>query len=127
MEKHATDRGPTTREPFICAELSEIAAGRFSRDEAREQRAVGGRVDRLPEADREHHEHDAGARRIAPAVIAASPSEKASCSSDTMMSKARRSTRSEIHPPMIERNSDGASWQATMMPTNVALFVSENA
>jgi len=31
VEEEAAIAGPITREPFICAELSEIAAGRFSR------------------------------------------------------------------------------------------------
>jgi len=63
----------------------------------------------------------------APRVMAASPIEKTSCSIDTTISSSRRSTTSAIQPPMTERNSEGASWQATMIPTNVALCVSVNA
>ena len=70
--------------------------------------------------------HDVPLTVKLPAAVSASPTVNAIAPVE-VSSSVPRSTRSEINPPMIERNNDGASWQATMMPTNVALFVSENA
>jgi hypothetical protein len=119
----ATMIGPTTRDPLMFVELSEIAPGRSCR-----LTMVGNAADHagafkalpMPTPIWTMNSAQIAASR---AASGASAAENTSCTDCMAINHFRRSKRSAITPPGIARISSGPSWAKTSRATIDALPV----
>ncbi len=115
--------GPTTRDPLMLVEFSEIAPGRSCRftrvGNAADQ---AGMFNALPMPTPSWTMNNAQIAALW-AASGASAAENTNCTDCIAISHLRRSNRSAITPPGIARISSGPSWANTSRATIEALPV----